>query len=180
MIAILVFSSVAALILIWAVLGYNRLTSAQNLVDAAFADIDVHLFKRLQLVPNLVALTKSYADYENKLLNEIVEKRAQSMTLSEKAQGDNIVSSAMKELTIIFENYPELKANQQFLQLMTELKVVEDHLLFARRFYNGTTRAYNTDLQSFPRNIIAKIFGFRSQPLYAVSDTSEREIHSSF
>lgn len=168
--------SLLALLFIVGIVLYNQLIKARNLVDTAFADIDVHLLKRAQLVPTLLQITKSYATYENELLLEIVEKRSGSHDPASMVKADTTVSSALKEIKVIYENYPELKANQQFLELMEQLGEIEDHLLFARRFYNGTTRKYNTLTQAFPSSIIASIGGFKAKTFYAVSDDGQREV----
>lgn len=158
------------LILLFSIRSFNQLTQAKNLVETAFSDIDVQLFKRHQLVPNLVSLTKGYAEYESKTLVEITESRAKKGSFSETAHYDGMLSSVLKQLRVGVEAYPELKANRTFAQLMDDLGEIEDHLLFARRFYNGTTREYNTRIERFPTNIIANLFGFHKKDFYVVAD----------
>ncbi|MES2556765.1 MAG: LemA family protein [Bacteroidota bacterium] len=155
---------------------YNRLVKSRNLVQSAFADIDVNLNKRFVLIPNLVAITKNYAQYESSLLEKLVQERSGSGAIQEKSALDEKVSSAFKKISIVVENYPDLKADHTFLKLMEDLGQIEDHLLYARRFYNGTTRVYNTDIQSFPAVIVAKLFGFKSLPFYEVSSASDRDV----
>ncbi len=155
---------------------YNRLVKSRNLVQSAFADIDVNLNKRFVLVPNLIAITKNYAQYESTLLEKLVQERSGNTAISETSSLDEKMSNAFKKMSVTVENYPELKANHTFLKLMEDLGQIEDHLLFARRFYNGTTRVYNTDIQSFPAIIIAKTFGFTTMPFYEVSSALEREV----
>ncbi len=168
--------SVSFILILTIIILYNSLVKSRNLVQSAYADIDVNLMKRFQLVPNLVSITKQYATYESNLLLEIVEKRTAQPTIGETAAIDGEVSRVLKTLQVTVENYPDLKANHTFSKLMDDLGEIEDHLVYARRFYNGTTREYNTKTQSFPRNIIAKMFGFSSQPYYEVESSSQREI----
>ena len=155
---------------------YNRLVKSRNLVQSAFADIDVNLTKRFVLVPNLVAITKNYAQYESSLLEKLVQERTGTGAIQETSSLDEKMSNAFKKMSVVVENYPDLKANHTFLKLMEDLGQIEDHLLYARRFYNGTTRVYNTDIQSFPAVIIAKLFGFKQLPFYEVSAALEREV----
>lgn len=155
---------------------YNRLVKSRNLVQSAFADIDVNLTKRFVLVPNLVAITKNYAQYESSLLEKLVQERSGTGAIQETSSLDEKMSNAFKKMSIVVENYPELKADHTFLKLMEDLGQIEDYLLYARRFYNGTTRVYNTDIQSFPAVIIAKLFGFKQLPFYEVSSALEREV----
>ncbi|MDH4472086.1 MAG: LemA family protein [Fluviicola sp.] len=155
---------------------YNRLVKSRNLVQSAFADIDVNLTKRFVLVPNLVAITKNYAQYESSLLEKLVQERSGTGAIQETSSLDEKMSNAFKKMSVVVENYPDLKANHTFLKLMEDLGQIEDHLLYARRFYNGTTRVYNTDIQSFPAVVIAKLFGFKQLPFYEVSSALEREV----
>ncbi|ASS50700.1 MAG: hypothetical protein A3D31_14155 [Candidatus Fluviicola riflensis] len=155
---------------------YNRLVKSRNLVQSAFADIDVNLNKRFVLIPNLVAITKNYAQYESSLLEKLVQERSGNSAIQEKSALDEKVSNAFKKISVVVENYPDLKANHTFLKLMEDLGEIEDHLLYARRFYNGTTRVYNTDIQSFPAVIVAKLFGFTPSPFYEVSKASDRDV----
>jgi LemA protein len=158
---------------------FNNLIKARNLVQTAFSDIDVHLTKRFSLVPNLVSMTKGYAQYESDLLLEIVENRsgkAAGSDLDQTAQTDAKLTRSLNQLKITVENYPDLKANQPFLQLMNQLTEIEDHLVYARRFYNGTTRVYNTKIQSFPSNLIARMFAFQEKPFYEIERAEEREV----
>lgn len=155
---------------------YNRLVKSRNLVQSAFADIDVNLTKRFVLVPNLVAITKNYAQYESSLLEKLVQERSGNSAMNETSSLDEKMSDAFKKISVVVENYPDLKANHTFLKLMEDLGQIEDHLLYARRFYNGTTRVYNTDIQSFPAVMVAKLFGFKQLPFYEVSAALEREV----
>lgn len=167
---------VLLIVVVVLVVLYNRLVKSRNLVQSAFADIDVNLTKRFVLVPNLIAITKNYAQYESTLLEKLVQERSGNTAISETSSLDEKMSNALKKMSVVVENYPDLKANHTFLKLMEDLGQIEDHLLYARRFYNGTTRVYNTDIQSFPAVMIAKIFGFTAKPFYEVSSALEREV----
>ena len=167
---------VLLIVVVVLVVLYNRLVKSRNLVQSAFADIDVNLTKRFVLVPNLIAITKNYAQYESSLLEKLVQERSGNTAISETSSQDEKMSIALKKMSVVVENYPDLKANHTFLKLMEDLGQIEDHLLYARRFYNGTTRVYNTDIQSFPAVMVSKIFGFTAKPFYEVSSALEREV----
>lgn len=175
----LICGGVALLLIIVFVVLYNSLVKARNLAQTALSDIDVHLTKRFSLVPNLVAITKNYAQYESGLLLEIVEKRsgpAAIENVEQVATTDDSVTSSLHKLQIVAENYPELKANQQFLELMENLSFIENDLVFSRRFFNGSVRDLNNRIQSFPNSIIAVVFGFQTLPFYRVSSEFERAV----
>lgn len=142
----------------------NQLVRAKNLVDAARADIDAQLVLRSELIPKLIQVTKHYALHESEVLTKIASDRARTLWY-EKDDFPQILN----KISVIQENYPDLKADASFERLLQEIKKVEDHLLFARRFYNGTTEAYNTKIQRFPASLISNSFGFRAQP-YCVAD----------
>jgi len=170
---------IVLVVLLAAVLLYNGLVKARNLTQTALSDIDVHLTKRFSLVPNLVSLTKSYAHYESELLLEIVSKRSgktATESLDEKAAADRSLTDSLQKISIVAENYPELKADKQFLQLMEDLSFIENDLVYSRRFYNGAVRDLNNRIQSFPNNLVAGMFGFQAQPFYKVGSESEREV----
>ena len=175
----LISGGVILLLIIVFIALYNSLVKARNLTQTSLSDIDVHLTKRFSLVPNLVSLTKNYAQYESELLLEIVEKRGHqpaAESLESKASTDDSLTASLNKITIVAENYPELKANQQFLKLMEDLSFIENDLRFARRFYNGSVRDLNNKIQSFPNNVVAGMFGFRPQPFYTVNSDSERVV----
>lgn len=176
----MIFVFAVVLVLVVALIAlFNNLIKARNLVQTAFSDIDVHLTKRFSLVPNLIAMTKGYAQYESDLLLELVEKRSGKAAASEMdqtAQADAKMTRSLNQLKITVENYPDLKANNSFSQLMDELTRIEEHLSFARKFYNGTTREYNNKIQSFPSNLVARMFAFQAKPFYEIERAEEREV----
>lgn len=167
---------VLILLILPPILLYNSLIGARNLVQTAYSDIDVHLTKRFTLVPNLVVLTRNYAGHESQTLLDIVEKRSEKLNVEQTAQLDQQLTGSLQQIRVIVENYPELKADSLFNQLMKDLGMIEDDLLFARRFYNGAVRTLNTKIQSFPSNLVASAFGFKTQPFYQVNDPEERNI----
>ena len=176
---LLICGIVVLLFMIVVIVLYNSLVKARNLAQTALSDIDVHLTKRFSLVPNLVSITKNYAQYESELLLEIVEKRIGAATVGNVEQAaatDDSVTSSLHKLQIVAESYPELKANQQFLELMEKLSFIENDLVFARRFFNGAVRDLNNRIQSFPNNLIAGLFGFQPLPFYRVSSEAERAV----
>jgi len=176
---LLLTGGIILLLVIVFIVLYNSLVKARNLTQTAFSDIDVHLTKRFSLVPNLVSLTKHYAEYESGILLEITEKRAGKTSgenVEHLAAIDDSVTQSLNKIRIVAENYPDLKANGQFLQLMEDLSFIENDLLFSRRFYNGAVRTLNNTIQSFPNNLVARLFGFRPQAFYSVSSDAERAV----
>jgi len=170
--ATLIIIGVIVLIVLWIVGLYNRLVRLRNNRENAFADIDVQLRQRNDLVPQLVATVKGYATHERELLERITQARAavmQATGINEKIQADTQLTQALQGLRVQVEAYPDLKANQNFLQLQNEISDIENKLAAARRYFNGATRELNTGIESFPANIIARNFGFTRQPMYELS-----------
>ena len=163
---------VLAVILLWLVATYNRLIRLTNQAKEAWADIAVQLKRRYDLIPNLVETVKGYATHESSAFEQVTRARAAAMGASapaDKAQAENMLSGALKSLFAVSEAYPELKANQNFLQLQHELGDTEDKIQAARRFYNGAVMSLNTAAQVFPTNLIAGGFGFRHMDLFELS-----------
>jgi len=163
---------VVAILAILALL-YNSLVSARNRVDEAWSDIEVQLKRRYDLIPNLVNTVKGYAAQESGVLEKVTEARTRAMgaqTVGEKLKDENMLSGTLKSLFAVAENYPDLKSNQNFMQLQSDLTDTEDKIQAARRFYNGNVRDYNTKLQVFPTNIFARLFGFVTRQFFDVDD----------
>ncbi|MCI0469554.1 MAG: LemA family protein [Nitrospirae bacterium] len=142
---------------------YNRLVRLRNTVQSSWSDIDVHLKKRYDLVPNLVETVKGYAAHEKTVFEKVTEARSMAMQAAapaDKAKAENMLRDTLKSLFAIAEAYPELKANANFIQLQTQLKDIEDNIEGARRYYNAVVRDYNTLIESFPSNLIATNFKF--------------------
>jgi len=156
---------------------FNRLVKDRNQVRAGWSDIDVQLMRRHDLVPQLVAAVKAYADYEQATLTTIIELRSRSQSaarLTEKAHLEDEIASGIKQLIALAESYPDLKADTNFQQLQRQLIEVEDYLQFARRFYNGAVRIFNTRIESFPSLLIARPLGFHQADFFAVEGEEVR------
>lgn len=155
---------------------YNKLVKAQNIVEEAFSGIDVQLKKRFTLIPQLVDATKAYNKHESTMLQRIVELRSienNIKNIQQTAGADQKVTGLLNQFKITVEDYPDLKANTQFLKLMDNLSAVENDLAMARRYYNGTTRDYNTKIEVFPAVLIAGKFGFREVSFYEINDAEK-------
>ena len=155
---------------------YNSLIKLRNNRENAFANIDVQLKQRHDLIPQLVAAVKGYAEHEKELLARVTEARAAAMQatgINDKIQAENQLSSALAGLKVSLEAYPDLKANQNFLQLQNEISDIENKLAATRRYFNTATRELNNKVQTFPSNILAGMFGFQKEPMFEVP-TEER------
>ena len=164
--------AIVALVALWVISLYNSMVRMRNNREKAFGDIDVQLKQRYDLVPQLVATVKGYATHEKELLERVTAARTAGMSASsmnDKIQADNMLSNALAGLKVSVEAYPDLKANQNFLQLQTELSDIENKLAAARRFFNTTTRELNNAVETFPGNLIAGTFGFKKEPMFEVS-----------
>ena len=164
---------VAVILVIWGVSMYNGLVKLRNNRENAFANIDVQLKQRFDLVPQLVSTVKGYATHEKDVLEKVTAARAAAMsatTIDEKVAADKAMSSALAGLKVSLEAYPELKANQNFLQLQTELSDIENKLAAARRFFNSATREFNNACEVFPSNILAGMFKFKRAAMYEATE----------
>jgi LemA protein len=171
------FLTVLALAAVAAVWLYNRLVRDRNQVLAAWSDIDVQLLRRHDLVPQLVTAVKAYADYEQATMAAITELRTRSEAakhLPDKAAIEAELAAGVNRLLVVAEAYPDLKASANFLQLQKELVAIEDHIQYARRFYNGAVRILNTRIQSFPHLLLAGPLGFRAAEYFEVEDAQQR------
>lgn len=165
----------AVILVIWLVSIYNNLVKLRNNRENAFANIDVQLKQRYDLVPQLVATVKGYAAHEKETLQRVTDARAAAMgaaTINDKIQADNMLTSALAGLKVSLEAYPDLKANQNFLQLQGEISDIENKLAAVRRFFNSATRELNNAIETFPSNIFAKMFGFTRQPMFEIPQES--------
>ena len=157
---------------------YNDLVSRRVKVDNAWSQIDVQLQRRFDLIPNFVETVKGYAAHESETFEKITELRtswANAQTVTEKAELDNQLSGALKTIMAVSENYPDLKANQNFSELSEELRNTENKISFSRQFYNDSVTMYNEKLQLFPSNIIANMFNFKPRELFAVENNEARK-----
>ena len=169
---------IAALALI-AVFIYNSLIVKRNRVDEAWSDINVQLKRRYDLIPNLVDTVKGYAKHEKELFEKVTQARSAAMgagTMAEKAQAENMLSQTLKSLFAVSENYPDLKASQNFLQLQDELSDTENKIQAARRFYNGNVLEFNNTTQQFPTNVFAGVFNFSKRDFFQLENEAEKQV----
>lgn len=162
---------VVAILVLWCVGIYNNLVKLRNNRENAFANIDVQLKQRHDLIPQLVATVKGYASHEKELLTRVTEARSAAMgatSINDKIQAENMLSSALSGLKVSLEAYPDLKANQNFLQLQGEISDIENKLAASRRFFNSTTKELNNAVLTFPSNIFAGMFGFHREPMFEI------------
>ena len=175
------------IILIVAVIGiiamYNGLIRLRNRVDEAWSDIDVQLKRRYDLIPNLINTVKGYAAHEKELFEKVTEARARAMgagSATEKAEAENMLSGTLKSLFAVAENYPDLKANQNFLELQRELTDTEDKIQAARRFYNSNVLDFNTKVQVFPTNIMAGMLNFTKRDFFQAAEEEKENVKVQF
>ncbi len=174
----LVIVVVVVIVGIWLASVYNRLVTWRNRVDQTWAQIDVQLKRRYDLIPNLVETVKGYAKHERETFENVTKARAACMsatTPAQAAQAEGMLAGALKSLFAVAEAYPELKANQNFLQLQGELSNTENQISVTRDTYNETVRQYNTTLQVFPTNLIAGMFRFTPREFFKVESAEERQ-----
>ena len=170
---LLVIFAVVVLVIIWAVSLYNRLVKLRNGREQAFADVDVQLKQRHDLIPQLVEAVKGYMVHERGVLTEITEARANAMkatTINEKIAAETRLSTALEGLKVSVEAYPDLKASQNFLDLQNEISDVENKIAAARRFFNSTTKELNVATEIFPSNLIATLFNFKREPMFDLGE----------
>ena len=171
-------------IIILVIAAYNSLVQARNKVKNSWSQIDVQLQRRFDLIPNLVETVKGYMKHEEETLTKVTELRtswAKAKTINEKSNLDNQLSDALKTIMAVSENYPDLKANQGFMQLQQELKENENKISYSRQFYNDSVTIYNTKIESIPTNIVASLFGFKVEELYkAESEEAKQNVKVNF
>ncbi|HRZ95472.1 MAG TPA: LemA family protein [Candidatus Moranbacteria bacterium] len=179
----LILIIILALILIAIIAMYNGLIKLKNRVDEAWSDIDVQLKRRYDLIPNLVSTVKGYAAHEKEVFEKVTEARTRAMgagTAADKAQAENTLSNTLKSLFAVAEAYPDLKANQNFLELQRELTDTEDKIQAARRFYNGNVRDFNTKIQVFPNNIFAGMLNFTKRDFFEAGEGEKEAVKVEF
>ncbi len=169
---------VVAVIVLFLILTYNGLVRLRNMVDEAWNQISVQLKRRHDLIPNLVNAVKGYMEFEQETLTRVIEARGAAVTASQagpagaaqQAQAENFLTGALRQLFALVENYPDLKANQNVLQLQEELTTTENQIGFSRQHYNSTVREFNTSIQTFPNVLIAGMFGFRDRDYFQIEE----------
>lgn len=174
----LIFIAVIVVIALVIAGVYNSLIRSRNRVEEAWADIEVQLKRRYDLIPSLVNTVKGFAAQESGVLERVTEARTKAMgaqTVQEHQQDENMLSGALKSLFAVSENYPDLKSNQNFLQLQTDLTDTENKIQAARRFYNGNVRDFNTKIEVFPTNLFASILGFTKKAFFDIDDNGPEQ-----
>ena len=177
-IVLIVIVALLGMIIMFVIGSYNGLVTLRNRVEEAWSDITVQLKRRTDLIPNLVNSVKGYATHEKEVFEKVTEARSAIMNaqgVTDTAKAESMIEGALKSLFAVAEAYPELKANQNFLQLQQELVDTEDKIQAARRFYNGGVRDLNTKIQTFPANIVAGMFGFQAKEFFDVEDRASVE-----
>jgi LemA protein len=182
-VVIIVVVAVLVLLLLYGVLQYNGLIRLKNRVDGAWAQIDVQLKRRYDLIPNLVETVKGYAAHERETLEAVINARNQAVSATgpaQQAQTENILTGALKNLFALSEAYPDLKANQNFLALQEELTGTEGRIAYARQYYNDSVQSFNTKIQTFPANIFASMFHFAPREYFEADDQSRGNVTVQF
>lgn len=180
---IYILVAIVLVLVLWAIAVYNGFVTIINKVKEAWADIDVQLKRRYDLIPNIVNTVKGYATHEQVAFEKVINARAKAMGAQgteEKGQAENMLSGALKSIFALAEAYPELKANQNFLSLQTELSETENKIQASRRYYNGNVRDLNTSLQVFPGNIVGKLFGFGQEQYFQIDEEEKKAIEVKF
>ena len=173
----IVIAVIVVLILIWFASTYNGLIRKRNTCEEAFSTMDVYLKKRFDLIPNLVSTVKGYAKHESETLEKVIAARnsGATQTVEERMQDENQITGALRQIFALSENYPDLKANQNFLDLQGQLKSIEADIANARKYYNGAVKAFNNACEQVPSNIVANMFHFERKPMFEVKEEAERE-----
>jgi len=170
-------------VIFWIAGGFNRLVTLRNRAKEAWSDIDVQLKRRYDLIPNLVETVKGYATHEKETFEKVIEARAKAMgaqTVKDRAEAENSLSQTLKSIFALAENYPDLKASQNFLELQRELTDTEDKVQASRRFYNGNVRDLNTQIETVPTNIIASLFGFQKMEFFEIAEAEKAPVQVKF
>lgn len=181
--ALYVILGIIVVFAIWVIAKYNQLVGLRNRIANAWSQIDVQLRRRYDLIPNLVETVKGYATHEQNVFENVTRARS-AMTsagsVKEQGQAQNMINEALKSLFAVVENYPELKANQNFMMLQEELSGTESKIAYSRQFYNDTVMAYNTLIQSFPINVIANSLGFAEREYFPMEDAAREPVNIDF
>ena len=181
--ALLVILGLVLVAVIWVVAKYNQLVSLRNRIENAWSQIDVQLRRRYDLIPNLVGTVKGYAKHEKEVFENVTKARSAGINagnVKDQGSAENMITGALKSLFAVAENYPELKANENFTMLQEELAGTESKIAYSRQFYNDTVMAYNTLIQVFPASIIATNFGFTQQDYFPMDEGARENVKVDF
>ncbi len=179
----IIILAVIVVVVLWLIADYNGLVKLKNRAKEAWSDIDVQLKRRYDLIPNLVETVKGYATHESQLFEKVTRARANAISAQgakEKAGAENMLSDTLKSLFAVAENYPDLKASVNFLELQRELSDTENKIQAARRFYNTNVRDLNIKIESFPTNMIAGMFGFKQMELFEAAGAEKEAVNIKF
>lgn len=180
---IIIVLIIIAVIAVFFITMYNGFVKLKNKVEEAFATMDVYMKKRFDLIPNLVETVKGYAAHEKETLQAVTEARTAIMnakTTEERLENEGVLSGALKSLFAVSEAYPDLKANQNFLDLQKQLQKVEEDIANSRKYYNAVVREYNTKTETFPANLIAGMFGFTKKAMFEINESERENVEVSF
>lgn len=183
MLALWIILGILAVIIVWFIAVYNGLIRLRNQTKEAWSDIDVQLKRRYDLIPNLMEAVKGYMKHEKETFENVTKARTQAMQATgteAKGKAENMLSDTLKSLFAVAENYPDLKANQNFLQLQGELSDTENKIQAARRFYNGNVRDFNTKMEVFPTNMIAGMLGFKKFEFFEANEAEKKNVKVKF
>ncbi|QGG95139.1 LemA family protein [Actinomarinicola tropica] len=183
MVYFLIILVIVIALVAFVIISYNSLVSLRNRIENAWAQIDVQLKRRYDLIPNLVETVKGYATHEQETLERVIQARNMAVSaegVHQQAEAENALSGALKSIFALSEAYPDLKANQGFLQLQEELTGTEGRIAYARQFYNDTVYKYNTKIQSFPSNILANMFSFSEREYFETDDETRGPVQVQF
>lgn len=179
----LILAVIGGVIVLWAVFAYNRMRTQSNRIDNAWSQIDVQLRRRYDLIPNLVETVKGYATHEREVFERVTEARSlgiEAKSVPEQAQAENQITQALRQLFAVSENYPQLRANENFLQLQEELTATEGRIAFARQFYNDSVLKFNNTIQVFPNLLISGAFGFHSRDYFEIDEGTRGPVRVQF
>jgi len=180
---IIIVGAAVLLFAAWAIVTYNGLIVLRNRIENAWSQMDVQLRRRYDLIPNLVETVKGYAAHERETFDSVTKARAaaaSAQSVTDQAQAQNQITAALKTLFAVAENYPELKANENFMMLQEELSGTESKIAYSRQFYNDTVMVYNTRTQTFPTSVIAGMAGFRERPYFEMEELAREPVKVSF
>ena len=174
---------VLAVIALWVIGAFNRFVKLRNIVEEAFSTMDVYMKKRFDLIPNLVETVKGYASHEKGTFESVTKARTaiqEASTVEDRMEAENMLTGTLRTLFAVAEAYPELKANENFMDLQGQLQTVEVDIANSRKYYNATVKEYNTKTEMFPSNIIANIFGFKRKPMFEVEEAERQNVKVEF
>ena len=183
MTGLLILGGIILAVGLWLVSSYNSMVRLRNMVRNSWAQIDVQLKRRFDLVPNLVETVKGYAAHEKEVLEKVTQARSMvqsAQSIEQRQQAENQLANTLRSLFAVAEAYPQLKANDNFRDLQQQLSELEEKIAFARQFFNDTTMKYNTTIQSFPTNLLAGMFGFQALPFFEVDDVQRQAVQVKF